>query len=417
MAKSVTTADCSDSESSEATPTTEEDHRKKAYKWYKHNAKPTKNNMCLIIDALNDTGISRQDIDLMPWNPEETKVIKEDMKSPIKKKADKEEKTDKADKADKKDKKKEKKDKKDKKDKKKKDKKATEREEKLPKGQEGNSLTSPDNSQNGSSRSLDAGSDSGGQDFTRYDNENGEFDIGSRVYADQVEQLQTFKVEEEHKRKKEKRRREKDEAKKKSEEAKKKSEEAKKKSEEAKKKSKAEADKQDKKKKDKEAMERSSREEKDFTRHESKNGEYEVAHGLYAEQTRAYSVEEELTRKREELMRKKEERRRAREEAKKKSMPEETAEEMTKARRDERIELAFKWYTRMAMPSREEFKGQIETQRVEITSEDVDLLSWNATGSRVTNISAMNNMIRTRMMKEATAKKAPAPRRVRPGLQ
>jgi hypothetical protein len=59
----------------------------------------------------------------------------------------------------------------------------------------------------------------------------------------------------------------------------------------------------------------------------------------------------------------------------------------------------------MAMPSREEFKRQIEIQRVEITLKMSDLLEWNAT-NQVTNISAMNKMIRTRMPQEAT--KAPA---------
>jgi hypothetical protein len=134
------------------------------------------------------------------------------------------------------------------------------------------------------------------------------------------------------------------------------------------------------------------------------NGEYAVAQGVYART----SVSEELERKREELRRKKEERRRLREEEKEKSTPK--AEEATKSY-DDSMDLAFKWYTRMAMPSREEFKRQIEIQRVDITSEDVDLLEWNATGSRVTNISAMNNRIRTKLMKQAN--KAPASQRRR----
>jgi hypothetical protein len=77
MAKSVV-EDCSDSECSEVKPT-EERRRKNAYKWYKHNAKPTKNNMCLIVDALGDTGISRQDID--PAEPRNAKANWEEMKA------------------------------------------------------------------------------------------------------------------------------------------------------------------------------------------------------------------------------------------------------------------------------------------------------------------------------------------------
>jgi membrane protein involved in colicin uptake len=115
-------------------------------------------------------------------------------------------------------------------------------------------------------------------------NENGEHDIGDRVYADQDEQHRTYECEEEHKRKREKRRRVK---------------------EEAKKKSKAEADERDKKEKDKKAKEFASREPKffakrqerdasydsgveDFTKFESENVEF--ARDLYAEQKRTYSM-------------------------------------------------------------------------------------------------------------------------------
>jgi hypothetical protein len=55
--------------------------RRKAYKWYKHFSKPTKAAMCSIVDDTKDTDITRQDVDLLPWNLEETKVIKEAMKS------------------------------------------------------------------------------------------------------------------------------------------------------------------------------------------------------------------------------------------------------------------------------------------------------------------------------------------------
>jgi hypothetical protein len=57
--------------------------RKKAYKLYKHLSKPTKAAFCSIVDShAKDTDITRQDIDLLPWNLEETKVIKEAMKCP-----------------------------------------------------------------------------------------------------------------------------------------------------------------------------------------------------------------------------------------------------------------------------------------------------------------------------------------------
>jgi hypothetical protein len=394
----------------EVTPT-EEERRKKAYKLYKHSAKPTRKKMYLIVDALDGTGISLQDIDLLPWNLEKTKVIKEEMKALKEKKADK------------KDKRKEvtptatphrsktemKKDKE-------REEKEREREEKEDEEEEVMPAVTPYRSK---TKSFGSGSDDGGQDFTRFDNENGKFDIGSRVYAVQDMQHRSHKTEEEHKRKREKRRREK--------------EEANKKSELAREKSKAEADERDKKEKEKRAKEfapkfvpkikfssgKLLRQERDasydsgvedFTKFESKSEEYAVAHGVYAEQKRTYSVNEELERKREELRRKQEERRRLREEEKEKSMPK--AEDVTKARYDDSLELTFQWYTRMAMPSREEFKRQIEIQRVEITTEDVDLLEWNAAGTRVTNISAMNNKIRARMIKKE-AKKAPASQRRR----
>jgi hypothetical protein len=38
--------------------------------------------MCSIVDShAEDTGITRQDVNLLPWNPEETEIIKEAMKA------------------------------------------------------------------------------------------------------------------------------------------------------------------------------------------------------------------------------------------------------------------------------------------------------------------------------------------------
>jgi hypothetical protein len=51
--------------------------RNEVYKWYKHYAKPTKENMCQIVDSMNDTDIAREDVDLLPWNLKETRVVKE----------------------------------------------------------------------------------------------------------------------------------------------------------------------------------------------------------------------------------------------------------------------------------------------------------------------------------------------------
>jgi hypothetical protein len=154
--------------------------RKKAYKWYKHYAKPTKASMCSIVDYYaNDSDITREDVDLLPWNLEETEVIKKAMKSL------------------------------------KKDKRYDGRDDTafvksngynrrptLLQGQMGDSLTSLDISLNGSSSSsLDTSSSSWNQDHTQ----------DCRVRADHP---LTIKVEEEHKRRREERRREREAVKK-----------------------------------------------------------------------------------------------------------------------------------------------------------------------------------------------------------
>jgi hypothetical protein len=172
--------------------------RKKAYKVYKHYSKPTRASMCSIVDShAEDTGITRQDVDLLPWNPEETEVIKEAMKS-LKKKKEKEGKKDKKKKKDKKAKKKDK-----------------EEEEirdgtektafaKL-KGKMGYVSTSLDSSWNAISDSLDASSTSISQDQDLIQDHN-----------ESAGQLQTISVEEQHNRKREERRRRREEEKKKS---------------------------------------------------------------------------------------------------------------------------------------------------------------------------------------------------------
>jgi hypothetical protein len=276
----------------------EDCRRKEAYRLYKHYAKPTRASMCKIVDYhANDTDITRQDVDLLPWNLEETEVIKEVMKS-LKKKQ-------KEDRKDKKGKKKCKKEKE-------KEKECGGSEDKaiakskgdnkrpaLLKAQTGYSSRSLDISWSDITGSVDISSTFWDQDLT----------LDHRVSA---EQLQTSKVEEEHKRKREERQRKRDEATKKS-------------------------------------MSDANDQER-----------------LTAEEIRR----------------------------------EDTKNQIVKARREDRLERTFLWYTRMATPTRTEFKQQVAIQKVDITPEDVDLLAWNETGTRVKNIAAMNAMLmRTRILK------------------
>jgi hypothetical protein len=283
----------------------DQDHRRKqAYKWYKHYAKPTKESMGSIVDYYaNDIDITRQDVDLLPWNLEETEVIKKVMKA-VKTRM----------KTEKKDKKQEKKDKKQEKtDQEEKEKERDVGEDtaspksngysKCPtplKGEMGDSSTSLDFSQNGCSGSVDASSSSWDHDHTRE----------NRVSR----QLRTIEVKEEHKRKREERRRKREEAKK----------------------NMPEVDVQDKN---------------------------------TAEDTR-----------------------------------DDSRSKIREASCNDRIECAFLWYTRMGTPTRAEFKRHIASQKVDITPEDVDLLTWNEHGTRVVNITTMNALVMTRMLKQSGLK-------------
>jgi hypothetical protein len=265
--------------------------RKRAYKLYKHYAKPTRASMCSTLDYVKDTDVTRQDLDLLPWNPEGTEVIKEAMKS-LKKKKDKKEKE------------------------------RNGREDtafvesndynKLPtllKGQMRDSSTILDLSWNAISGSLDTSSCIWDQHHTQ-------------AHRESTEQLQTIKVEEEHKRRREERRRKREEATKKS-----------------------------------------------------------MPEVTEQEKHRAEEIRREDTRRK-----------------------------MIQARRDDRLECTFLWYTRMATPTRTEFERQIATQKVDITPEDVDLLPWNESETRVMNLAAVNAMlIRTRMLKQSGTQ-LPAPR-------
>jgi hypothetical protein len=127
----------------------------------------------------------------------------------------------------------------------------------------------------------------------------------------------------------------------------------------------------------------------DYTKCESENVDSDIAIRTYAEQAeklQMMKVEEEHAYKREE-------RRRKREEAKEKSMSDlsvqdkRTVEDIEDALFEDRVTRSFLWYTRIGRPSRKEFKRQIATQKwIDITAEDVDLLTWNETGTRVVDV-------------------------------
>jgi len=74
-----------------------------------------------------------------------------------------------------------------------------------------------------------------------------------------------------------------------------------------------------------------------------------------------------------------------------------------------RVERAYSWYTRMAMPTRDKMKQRVEFMPASsgVTPDDVDLLPWNARGSFV-SVAAMMRMNRTASSggKAAAAKKA-----------
>ena len=61
-----------------------------------------------------------------------------------------------------------------------------------------------------------------------------------------------------------------------------------------------------------------------------------------------------------------------------------------------RVERAYSWYTRMAMPTRDKMKERVEFMPASsgVTPDDVDLLPWNARGTFV-SVAAMMRMNRT----------------------
>ena len=74
-----------------------------------------------------------------------------------------------------------------------------------------------------------------------------------------------------------------------------------------------------------------------------------------------------------------------------------------------RVERAYSWYTRMAMPTRDKMKQRVEYMPASsgVTPDDVDLLPWNARGSFV-SVAAMMRMNRTASQSGATGAKSSA---------
>jgi hypothetical protein len=57
-----------------------------------------------------------------------------------------------------------------------------------------------------------------------------------------------------------------------------------------------------------------------------------------------------------------------------------------------RAERAYGWYSKLGLPSRENFKKKIKLiASIDITADDVDLLPWNGSGTMV-NVAKLNTM-------------------------
>jgi hypothetical protein len=69
-----------------------------------------------------------------------------------------------------------------------------------------------------------------------------------------------------------------------------------------------------------------------------------------------------------------------------------------------RVERAYSWYTRMAMPNRDKMKERVQFMPASagVTPDDVDLLPWNARGTFV-SVAAMMRMNRTGFLNESGA--------------
>ena len=76
---------------------------------------------------------------------------------------------------------------------------------------------------------------------------------------------------------------------------------------------------------------------------------------------------------------------------------------------DARRERAYSWYTRMAMPKRDEMKERVTTMHRTsgVTEEDIDLMPWNAKGTMV-NVGKMQRFINAGFKKKFTRKNSKA---------
>lgn len=104
-----------------------------------------------------------------------------------------------------------------------------------------------------------------------------------------------------------------------------------------------------------------------------------------------------LAKARERIEKKKEEQETKEAEEKLKQLPQKL--DMSKSAR---VERAYSWYTRMAMPNREKMKERVQFMPASagVTPDDVDLLPWNARGTFV-SVAAMMRMNRTGFLNDA----------------
>jgi hypothetical protein len=357
----------------------EDQRRKEVYKWYKHYAKPTKETMCRIAESTNDAEIVRLDVELLPWNLEETEVNKEAMKSLKKKKTEKKsEEKEERNKTEKKDK-----EKSEKKDKEKSEKKEKKKDEK--KDKEKSEKKDKEKSEK--------------KDKERSKTENKE----EKNKAEKKEKEKKDKKEKKMKDRREDIAREEDIA--------------------------AESNDyikcptlpKEQKGNSSTTVDSSYNDSNrsldlDISSHswqlgyENKDEDFD----LIAKQLRTVKAQAESKKRGQEIRskiesstmtimeehkRKKEERRLKREAAKEKSILENAGQEKIKAE-EVRRQFIFNWYSRMSMPNREDFKEKVAAQSsIGITPEDVDSLPWNSTGKMV-SIAKMNALTRATMQKQ-----------------
>jgi hypothetical protein len=78
---------------------------------------------------------------------------------------------------------------------------------------------------------------------------------------------------------------------------------------------------------------------------------------------------------------------------------------------DARRERCYSWYTRMAMPSREDMKTRLKdmpSSTTGVTPDDVDLLPWNDKGS-IVNVGKMQRFINAGFKSKFTSRRGKKP--------